>query len=418
MRASAILLGVMLNVCAAAEAPWPRIEAIRFEGNAVTRPQVLQRELDVAIGDPADPDALERSRQAILDLGLFREVKILTEPTPQGGVTLAVKVREKRYLLPLPRIDTSSDKDVSYGAKLRWSNVGGRNHQLDLGWQQGRFPNSTVRRREREVSVSYSAPHLGDTQWGAQLRLEQLERTTPTAIALDTFQETFRKVELLAVRDLTQGRPRHGWRVGGGLLLEDQRAEGEFAPASDGRATAAVGVASFEDLRFHIYSETGHRFSARLQAAADGWGSDYGYSRFAANYFRSREWGEGAHQTWHLLGLVGQRSGGPGTRDEFDLGGSSRLRGYESDFLKGDRVYYGGLEVLKPLGRDWLRGVVLLEAGGTDSDQDGLRNGSPFASIGLGVRLRLARFVGLEIEIGVAYPLRGGGGARIFAGGN
>jgi outer membrane protein assembly factor BamA len=415
-RALACLLMFTPLLASGATGPWPRIDAIRYEGNAVTRPSVIERELTVEVGDAADPAAIEASRQAVLDLGLFREVEIKSAPVGDAAVALIVKVREKRYLLPLPRIDTSSDKDVSYGAQLRWSNVGGRNHRLDLTVQDGKFPEDRRREREREASIGYSAPYFGRSEWGGSLRAEYVERLTPAGNG--NFQETFHRVEALAIRDFSSGRPRHGWRLGAGLLWEDQVAEGPLAPPSDGVATALVGIANYSDLRFHVYSETGRRFAARMQAAADGWGSDYGYTRWQANYFESREWGERAHQTWHVLGLFGQRSGGPGTRDEFFLGGSGRLRGYESDFLQGDRVYYGAVEWLRPLGRDWLRGMALLEVGGTDSDVAGLRDGSAFANLGLGVRMRLTWFVDVEIELGVAYPLRGDGGARFFAGGN
>ena len=127
---------------------WPRIDAIRFEGNAVTQPHVIERELTVAVGDPADPAAIEASRQSVLDLGLFRAVQI--DSVPNGdAVTLVVHLREKRFLLILPRLDTSSDKDTSVGAQLRWSNVAGRNHRLAVTAQEGKFPNDS--RREREL---------------------------------------------------------------------------------------------------------------------------------------------------------------------------------------------------------------------------------------------------------------------------
>ena len=394
---------------------WPRIEAIRFEGNEVTQPRVIERELTVAVGDPADPAAIEASRQSVLDLGLFRAVQI--DSVPSGdAVALVVRVREKRFLLVLPRIDTSSDKDTSVGGQLRWSNVGGRNHRLSLTVQEGKFPNDRRREREREISVGYHVPYFGNSDYGATLRAEHVERVTPTDGG--RFDETFDRFEALVWRDLTQGRPRRGWRLGGGLLWETQEAEGLLAPASDGTATALVGEARYEDMRFHLYSETGRRLHARVQGAADGWGSDYSYARWQASWFESRPWGDAPHQTWHTLAMVGGRGGGPGTRNEFALGGSGRLRGYDSDFLEGDRVYYGAAEWLKPLGRDWLRGVALIEVGGTDADIEGERNGAPFANVGLGLRMRLTWFIDVEIEIGVAYPLRGGSGARFFAGGN
>lgn len=105
---SILRLGVLLPTLS--EAAWPPLASIRFEGNEVTREHVLLREMSVVPGDPADPVLIERSRQAILDLGLFRQVETQEEATPDG-VALIVRVREKRCLLPIPRLDTSSDGD-------------------------------------------------------------------------------------------------------------------------------------------------------------------------------------------------------------------------------------------------------------------------------------------------------------------
>ena len=158
-----ILILLLLATPVAIAATPERIESIRVDGNEVTREQVILREMDLAPGDEADPAAIERNRQSILDLGLFREVAIATEPGA-SGVVLVVTVREKRYLLAYPRLDYSSDEDFSYGAQLRWSNVGGRNHRLDAYFEKGDFPNDRDRSSNEEVRIAYRAPYLARSQ--------------------------------------------------------------------------------------------------------------------------------------------------------------------------------------------------------------------------------------------------------------
>lgn len=397
--------------------PWPRIAAVRFEGNTVTREQTLRRELPLAEGDVADPVAIEAGRQSVQDLGLFREVEARTEPRTDGRVDVIYRVRERRYLLPIPRIDASSDRDVSWGAQLRWSNVWGLNHRLDAVVEQGDFPEDQRRREERRARLSYEAPFLIADRYDLALDVEHLDRVTPRAGR--EFDETVRRAEVLIADDRRQGRPRDGWILGGGLLLQDQESFGEFAPPSDGRATALVGIASFSNQRFHVHSETGRRFGARIETAANGFGSDYSYTRATANFFDSTALGAiEDHHTLHWLASVGTVVGGRETRNEFGLGGSGSLRGYESDFVQGNRYYYGAVEYLRPIGRDWLRLFVTAEVGGADDDIDGTADGSPYASIGIGVRLRLPWFVNIEFEAGIAQPLIDGDGARFFAGGN
>jgi outer membrane protein assembly factor BamA len=414
-RLAAALL--VLLVPDAFAATWPRIAELRFEGNHVTREATLRRELALAEGDLADPAAIEAGRQAILDLALFREVEPRTEPRADGRVDLVYRVREKRYLLPIPRVDASSDGDVSYGAQLRWSNVWGLNHRLDAVVEQGDFPEDRRRREERSARFTYEAPYLIAGRYDLRLDAEHLDRVTPRDGG--EFDETFRRFEALVADDRRSGRPRNGWLFGAGVLLQDQESSGELAPPSDGRATALVGIAAFRDQRFHVYSETGRRFDLRLESAASGWGSDYSYSKATLDYFDATALGAvDQHRTLHWLASAGTVVAGPESRNEFGLGGSGRLRGYESDFVQGNRYYYGAVEYLRPLRWDWLRLFVTAEVGGADDDIEGVADGRPYASIGIGIRIRLTWFVNAEIEAGIAQPLIDGDGARFFAGGN
>lgn len=412
LRAALPLLIVL--AASPAGAAHPPVGAIRFEGNAVTRERVLLREMSIAVGDPADPERIEESRQAILDLGLFREVEIAREEHADG-ITLVVRVREKRYLLPIPRIDTSSDKDFTYGAQVRWANVFGLNHRMNAFVQRGRFPQDRQREREQGARIAYTAPHVYDTPWWLRATLERIERQLPEERG--GYDEDFDRLQLLAAYDLRQGRPRSGWILGGGVFWQRQEARGAHAPPSDGRATALVATAEYSDLRFHVYSESGQRFSGRIESARRGWGSDYSYTRIGARYQRWQPVGRREHQSLHLTAEGGAYAGGPRSRNHYSLGGSSRLRGYDVDHLEGDRFYYFSGEFLRPVWRDWLRLLAVAEVGGIGRDVFAISPRGAHASLGLGARVRFTWFVDVEIEAGVAWPLRGGGGLQFFAGG-
>ena len=412
-----VALGAVLlcAILAATAAAWPRVSAIRFEGNRVTRESVMLRELRIAPGDPADPAVIEAGRQAILDLGLFREVTAEQQPA-DGGVVLVIRVREKFYLLPIPRGDLNSDEDVVYGAQLRWNNVFGLNHTLDTSVERGEFPNDTQREKEDNARIEYRVPYLGASDYGLLTRFDYLDRVNPGTDG--RFDETFRRFELQVRRDLRTERPRRGWTLGTGIFYEDQATDGEFAPPSDGHSTALLGVPGYDDLRFNVYSETGQRFGTRIEAAIDGVASDFGYTRTTAAWFGSRAIGETPHQTLHLLAAAGYVSDGPRSRNNFSLGGSGRLRGYESDYVEGDRFGYVAVEYLRPLRWKWLRLLVTAELGAADDDIQGRSDGSPYASIGIGVRIRFPQLVNVEVEAGIALPLIDGDGPRFFAGGN
>lgn len=416
----ALLCALVAPSARPADSAAARIVAIEVEGNAVTREAVILRELPVAVGDTLDAAVLEAVRASVLDLGLFRAVEAESLPRAEG-VALRIVVREKRYFLPIPRLDANSDGDTNYGAQIRWDNLGGINHSLNMVFEQGTFPNDQQREKERTARADYSARRLAGSKWSLRGRLEYEDQDTP--LGEGSYAEEFHRASLLATRDLTTLRPRRGWIVGGGLEAEEQSASGELAPPDDGFALAALATADFDDLRYRVYSETGTRLSTRLRGASSGLGSDYGFARFDAAAFHARDLGARPHQSLQLLGAVGVHGGGPDTRNRYTLGGSGALRGYEPDFLEGDAYYYGAIEYLRPIRWDWLRLLVALEAGGADRanplrDYAGAVDGSPYGSIAVGLRIRIPIFVNVEIEAGVALPLRGGDGARFFAGGN
>lgn len=406
------LLVLLLGMAGTAGA-WPRVAEIRFEGNDTTREYVLRREMALVEGDPADPVLIAASRQAILDLGLFREVEIL-EQAIDDRVLLTVQLREKYFLLPIPRLDASSDRDLSYGLQLRWSNVGGRNHTLNLYVERGDFPEDRLRESERSGRIAYLAPFLFGTPYELDAGIERIERRrTPED---GGFDETLDRAQLLLRRDFTTGKPRRGWILGGGLFHQRQQAEGPAAPADDGRALAVVGEVEYRDLRFHVYSETGQRLRSRLEWA--GPGSDYDYQQLTARYARFLPLGEVEHQTLHFLAEAGLRRGGPDSRSAFFLGGSGSLRGYDSDTFEGEDYWLLGVEYLRPVRWQWLRFLALAEAGGAGASLAPDSPRGPHASVGIGLRIRLPWFVNTEFELGYAWPLRGGEGGRFFAGGN
>ncbi len=408
------LLSLVALVGGLAEAaPWPAVTGVSVEGNRVTREHVILREMALAPGDPADPARIEDSRQAILDLGLFREVAIETVPQPHG-VALRIVLDERRFVLPIPRIETSSDRDVSYGGQLRWSNVGGRDHSLHLTLERGRFPEDRLREREEGGRISYSAPYFMGSDYRVSASVERIERQTPSPDG--GYDQTLERAQLLAVRDFTRSRPRHGWRAGGGVYVQQQSTSGPFAPPPDGTATALVGIADYTDLRYRVFSEEGRRMGARVEWAAAGTG-DYGYRQFFAHAADYRAIGRRDHESLHLLAEAGFREEGPRSRNAYFLGGSSRLRGYPSQYLGGERFYRLSVEYLRPLRWEWLRLLAVAELGGTGDDVERRSPSGVHGSVGVGLRIRLSRFVDAEVEFGIAWPLRGGEGLQVFAGG-
>jgi|GEM_PF-3661266 len=410
-----LALAILAPSPAAGDGHVPAIVRIEFEGNRVTRESVLLRELDLAPGDRADPGRIEGGLQAIRDLGLFREVGAEQVEAP-GGVVLQVRMREKRYLLVLPRVDVDDELDYSYGVQLKRANLFGLNHSIDLLADTGRYDADRLRQREDRLRLTWDAPWLFGNH-GLNTSLEHSDRLAP--VDQGDYREEIQRVQVLLTRDFRDSRPRAGWVGGAGLFHRSQQTRGPDAPPDDGRANAVVGWGRYDDVRFHIYSETGSSLDMRVELAHEGWLSDYGYRRIDVTHIDRLAIGQREHQNLNFIASVAWMGGGPRRRDAFDLGGATRLRGYESDYIQGQRMAYAGVEYLRPLfGHDWWRLLAVAEVGATGGSVEGARSGGPYASIAVGTRIRLPWFVNVELELGVAQPLRDGDGPRIFLRGN
>jgi outer membrane protein assembly factor BamA len=412
-------LSAMLLLCIAgtafaqqdpAPSPPPLIREIAFEGNETTQPKVMLREILIAVGEPADPDRIERSRQAILDLRLFRSVEVRQEPVADG-VRVVFVVREKWYLLPLPRLGYDSDHHLSYGGQLLWSNVAGLNQTARVNLVRSGSGDNT----ERSLSGSYDIPFFDGSQWSMNLSAghDHGPQTYPVA-----YDETTDNAQVILSKGLSGPPLSQGWRAGGGVLWLNESASGIGAPESNGYATALVGVASYRDLRYLVYSEVGTTFDFRTEIASREVLSDYSYEMLKADWRRYTQIGATPYQSLNYAISGGARFEGPNHGSAFALGGRSTLRAYSSDFLEGNAYYRFAVEYLHPLGWDWLRGLVVLEAANAMDRANDIEFNRVRTSLGLGVRLRVTWLVNFEVEAGAAVPLDRRGSPRFFGGKN
>lgn len=422
----AILVVVAVRACAmwlllagvplAASAELPLIREIAYEGNDITEPLTMQRELVIGVGDPADPQRIERSRQAIQDLGLFREVKVREELVDETGVRLVFSLREKWYVIPLPRVEVNSDGDTGYGGQLRWNNLWGLNHRLELLAVQRDFKRDD-KDSSTNLSTNYNIPFLGESRNALNISASHNEQDS-TSIDGVNYRERSQRFAFVFSRALNDGPASQGWKAGGGLAWQDQQASGvENAPDSFGTALGPVASLSYNDLHDHLYSETGESFGTSVALAADGLLSDYGYISHFTRYHYEQAIGTREHQTLRMAAELGGYHGGPSSRDPdaFEFGGSTKLRGYDREVIDGDIAYYASIDYRRPLHWNWMRGLATLELGSALDEIDDPGGRLLYASVGAGLIFRVTWLVNVEFEIGVAYPLIKGDGIRFFA---
>ena len=140
------------------------VTEIVIEGNQKTRSEIIKQEMYLRVGDEITKDAIEQSRQAIMDLGLFQRVKILEEK--EADITrLVVTVKEiKHDWYILPRIDRNADGDITLGMNLRANNFNGLNQSSKLTISHKKFDDAT-KDQEYRISWKFSYPRIINTQY-------------------------------------------------------------------------------------------------------------------------------------------------------------------------------------------------------------------------------------------------------------
>ena len=402
-------------------AAYPIIREIVFAGNETTQPSVMLREMVVHVGDPVDSVRVERSRQGVQDLGLFRSVGVAQERV-EGGVRLVFTVKEKFYILPLPSASANSDGDYSYGFRVQWYNVWGLNHSLVTYYQKRQLSQGAADPVKSGVQtryhLRYSAPLIAGSRNSLNLALGREVTPYLQPRVYDSIGD-FASVGLS--RKLSDRVDSQGWELSGGLNWNRQQTSGPDAQPDQGRQTGLSAGLSYRDLHDKLYSDEGVAYGFSIGSASRDVLSDYASTGWNANYANYLHMGEMPHQSLNLFASTASYHGGPpGAEPGYSLGGVGNLRGFEPETVKGDSYYVLSAEFLRPVFRNSIRALAVLDVGSmVDSsnvvNQPGDENiGKVLVSAGVGVRIRVQAFVNLELELGIAWPLDGGG-YRIFA---
>ena len=394
------------------------IREIEFRGNDTTQPRTMLREMHLKVGDTVSAREIEHSRQGVQDLGLFRSVTAQTEPV-EGGVRLVIKVKEKHYILPLPRADASSDGGYAYGAELRWYNVWGLNHTFTPYFER-RQPSEgdndpEKRGLQTRTQLRYSAPFVfGDLGMDAALGYFKTPYLTPLE-----YDQTSTFLTLTLTRKFSEGNRSQGWFGRTGLTWTNEEHSGPQVPTDPaavarGHALAAIVGATYRDLHYNVYSDDGVTFGLGVQSAAESLASDYDYTSWSASYSRYTYLGETPHQNLNFLFKAQARHDGSYGGDSLAIGGTETVRGFEPETVKGDAFYAVSVEYLRPVFRNSIRLLTVVDAGNAFVEPGDANLDKVYVSAGIGVRVRFQAFVNLDLEIGMAWPLNGGP-PRLFA---
>lgn len=146
------------------------INEVVLQGNDITKPSIIYRELTFAVGDTVYydhlDDELRTSKENIQNTTLFNFVDIELIDGDDNAVTVVIKVTERWYVWPYPYL-VYSDRNLnswyeaddfsrfSYGIDLEYKNFLGLKHSLKL---------TAIAGYNQNYGLSYDIPYLDKRQ--------------------------------------------------------------------------------------------------------------------------------------------------------------------------------------------------------------------------------------------------------------
>lgn len=395
-----------------------RITEIRFVGNKVTRPETLLQEMTVEVGDPADRREVERSRQAIMDLGLYKRVDATLLDAPDGKI-LQIAVDEKRYLLPIPRLNRNADGDISYGAQLRFDNLFGLNQQFKLTYEQTKVQDGTSDTVD-EIEAGYAYPRVRGSPYNLNIDTRYSERTVEATVEGypgEFYDLTTESLVITGSRFLRKRGPSRGYTVSAGVgYVHDQFQLPATLPPirADQERFYWHGGFGFADVRDYLYSREGVSYGYSLEFGLEELGGSDDYSRHVFSFRRYDPISDKPHRNidWQVQFGISE-----GVEDErvFMLGSSSTLRGYPRDSVYGQAFLLANVEYLRPLfDRNQVRGLVFLDVG-NGYDRHAIDLTDLKHAVGLGLRYSIESFVKIQLRLDAGYAVETGD-YKIYAG--
>lgn len=335
---------------------------IALSGNTTTKARIILRELVVYEGDTLSHAALyeklERSRQNLMNTGLFNTVTALPLYLDADHVMVEVTVSERWYLWPAIIFDladpnfntwwlTRDPERVNYGLYLYRYNLRGRN---ETGYVKAQFGYT------RQFALRYKVPNLTRNQrWGINIGAsyeEQAEITTGTTGNLRTLirdRTGSNRDQWKADVEMTHRRGhdiRHTWRL---QFIQAEARDTIINSAIDyfdGPATAtrylALGYSFVWDQRdARAFPRHGHYQEVRVDRLGLGV-LDRASPDITTLYATSKHWIT-LHEKWTLgLSVRGKHTfGTPPYFVQEGLGYGHYVRGYEYYIIDGEHFALG-----------------------------------------------------------------------------
>lgn len=385
------------------------IRSISFEGNDVTDEVFLRRTIYFSEGSVFDEVCMEESIQALMDTSLFKSVDYyVSSDVPEdefaddSAVDLVIKVKEKHYLLVLPRFRVR-DNETHIGIQLRWDNLFGYNHQLRyLAEDRGTTANIDEKRTEFE----YGYPNVN----GSSYSLGFFSVTQNEVDESEPGFEVNRADKLFGFnvhRWLNPYGRNYGWFANVGWSVNERQNEMLYAAGIDETLAAIVLRLEYGYSKTHDYgfNRAGKEYGYAVNIANRMWGSDTEYARHELYYRSYYRFPSRPRDNLNVQTILGHATHDIMDNEAFGLGGDD-LRGYDPGRFTGNALLQINMEYLRPFEDhpQW-RYAGFVDLGNTYEDVSDVIHGGLKTGVGVGLRWKILSFVKLSLRIDLGYAI-------------
>ncbi len=418
IRLVALLLGLCPTLLMA-----EAVDEIVVEGNKKTRHEIIEQEMVLRVGDELNEQAIEQSRQAIMDLGLFRRVEISREQDADI-LRLVVRVKEKKHdWYILPKLDRNADGDIAVGMNLRANNFKGLNQRVKLTLAYKKFQEATTDELYG-ISWRFSYPKIINTPYsvfnyaGVSQSVLDEER--------DGLEGSYDRTETIFGVGMGRWFSPSGISKGlhASLGVEYQRFEHDHISGDPGLFNNVTEISLTGSLTYTLvndllYSRKGYVLGLVLKQASEILGSDRPYFNQYAFYrhYVPLPWREHTNFNVQVQAASGNHSifGDP----IYELSGSQSLRGYRRETLEGDAYFLVNSQFLTPIfGKNNLRAGVLFDFGNAYDSFSEIKDLEFESGVGVSLRWKLKQWVNTEIRLDWAQGLGDEGSSRVYVSGD
>lgn len=272
------------------EGPRTRFGDVNVKGLVKTDLDVVTRELRFKAGDWFDPDLIEESRQALIDLGLFSSVSI--SPSEGAGdakntISYTVLLREARSGTVSFGPGWSLGEGLRFSVESSYNNIAGTGRKVFskglLNQEKDQTPLGTKTLLGRYAGVGYVEPYLLDYPVDGTLTFNH------KATAQEKSWEISRSAEATALHRLRGFSPKTS--IEAFTLYKETReeAEGSVKKAtlmeSGNLQIREIGLRHTSDARNNLAWPTrGYRLATELSYAGLVFGGGLRYMRWSLGY--------------------------------------------------------------------------------------------------------------------------------------